>query len=129
MCLLLVCRFFTFILLLFLVHSMGIALFRFLGSLCRNEVIASTGGSFFFLILLLVGGFLLAKQNIPDWWIWAYWSAPQVSAWQTCVGLLLCFRMVLMPNSICNFMCNRGAIQRVFTVGAQELIQGIWPIY
>lgn len=53
---------------------MGIALFRFLGSLCRNEVIASTGGSFFFLVLLLVGGFLLAKQNIPDWWIWAYWS-------------------------------------------------------
>lgn len=70
----LLCRFFIFILLLFLVHSMGIALFRFLGSLCRNEVIASTGGSFFFLVLLLVGGFLLAKQNIPDWWIWAYWS-------------------------------------------------------
>ena len=66
-------RFFTFILLLFLVHSMGIALFRFIGGLARNEVIASTGGSFFFLILLLVGGFLLAKNRIPDWWIWAYW--------------------------------------------------------
>lgn len=66
-------RFFTFILLLFLVHSMGIGLFRFIGGLARNEVIASTGGSFFFLILLLVGGFLLAKNRIPGWWIWAYW--------------------------------------------------------
>lgn len=56
---------------------MGIALFRCIGALARNEVIASTGGSFFFLILLLVGGFLLAKQNIPDWWIWAYWSVQQ----------------------------------------------------
>jgi ABC-type multidrug transport system permease subunit len=52
---------------------MGIALFRFIGGLARNEVIASTGGSFFFLILLLVGGFLLAKNRIPNWWIWAYW--------------------------------------------------------
>lgn len=60
---------------------MGIAMFRFLGALCRNEVIASTGGSFFFLILLLVGGFLLAKQDIPDWWIWAYWSVQQLCAW------------------------------------------------
>ena len=60
---------------------MGIAMFRFLGALARNEVIASTGGSFFFLILLLVGGFLLAKQNIPDWWIWAYWSVQQLCAW------------------------------------------------
>ena len=53
---------------------MGIALFRFIGALARNEVIASTGGSFLFLILLLVGGFLLSKSDIPDWWIWAYWS-------------------------------------------------------
>ena len=60
---------------------MGIALFRFLGALARNEVIASTGGSFFFLVLLLVGGFLLAKQDIPDWWIWAYWSVQQLCAW------------------------------------------------
>lgn len=56
-----------------MVHSMGIGMFRALGALARNEVVASTGGSFFFLVLLLVGGFLLAKGSIPDWWIWAYW--------------------------------------------------------
>ena len=37
-------RFFTFVLLLFLLHSMGIALFRLTGSICRDETIASTGG-------------------------------------------------------------------------------------
>ena len=31
-------------LLLFLLHSMGIALFRLTGAICRNETIASTGG-------------------------------------------------------------------------------------
>lgn len=53
-----------------MLHSMGIGLFRFNGSLMRNENIASTGGAFLFLILLLLGGFLLAKNDIPPWWIW-----------------------------------------------------------
>jgi ABC-type multidrug transport system permease subunit len=61
-------RFFTLILLLAMLHNMGISLFRFNGSLCRNENIASTGGAFLFLVLLLLGGFLLAKNDIPPWW-------------------------------------------------------------
>lgn len=101
----LACRFFIFVLLLFLVHSMGIALFRFLGSLCRNEVIASTGGSFFFLVLLLVGGFLLAKQNIPDWWIWAYWS----------VCLTSC---CLLPT--CNWVCIAINMEHMEHIGDNE---------
>ncbi len=63
-------RFFTLILLLAMLHNMGISLFRFNGSLCRNENVASTGGAFLFLVLLLLGGFLLAKGDIPPWWIW-----------------------------------------------------------
>ena len=66
-------RFFTLVLLLFLLHSMGLSLFRFQGSLCRDENIASTGGAFLFLVMLLLGGFLLAKDDIPPWWIWFYW--------------------------------------------------------
>ena len=49
-------RFFTLVLLLFLLHSVGLAIFRFQGSLCRNENIASTGGAFLFLVMLLLGG-------------------------------------------------------------------------
>ncbi|BDA40539.1 Pleiotropic drug resistance protein 1 [Coccomyxa sp. Obi] len=69
-------RFFTLILLLAMLHNMGISLFRFNGSLCRNENVASTGGAFLFLVLLLLGGFLLAKGDIPPWWIWFYWIDP-----------------------------------------------------
>jgi len=57
-------RFFTFVLLMFLLHSMGIGMFRCIASLCRDETISSTGGSFFFLALLLLGGFLLARRAL-----------------------------------------------------------------
>ena len=55
-------RFLTFMLLMFLLHSMGIGMFRVIASLCRDETVSSTGGSFFFLALLLLGGFLLARR-------------------------------------------------------------------
>ncbi len=55
-------RFFTFMLLLFLLHSMGLGMFRVIASLCRDETISSTGGAFFFLTLLLLGGFLLPRS-------------------------------------------------------------------
>eukprot|EP00891_Asterochloris_glomerata_P005114 jgi/Astpho2/5114/Aster-06326 len=69
-------RFFTFVLLLALVHSMGIAMFRTIGALARNETVASTGGSFLFLVLLLLGGFLLAKQDMNPWTVWVFWANP-----------------------------------------------------
>ncbi|KAK9836331.1 hypothetical protein WJX81_006307 [Elliptochloris bilobata] len=68
--------FFTFVLLLFLLHSMGISLFRLSGSICRDETIASTGGAFLFLVMLLLGGFLLSVDKIPPWWIWFFWIDP-----------------------------------------------------
>ncbi len=54
------CRFFIFGLLLFLLHQMGIGMFRFIAGLARDDKIASTGGSFFFLSILVLGGFLLS---------------------------------------------------------------------
>ena len=48
-------------LLLALLHSMGITMFRFMASLCRHETIASTVGSSFFVTLILLGGFLLPR--------------------------------------------------------------------
>lgn len=55
--------------------SQGIGMFRCLASIFRNETVSSTGGAFFFLVLLLLGGFLLARGDIPGWWIWFYWCA------------------------------------------------------
>jgi hypothetical protein len=43
------------------IGTQGIAMFRFIAAVCRNETVASTGGAFFFLVLLLLGGFLLAR--------------------------------------------------------------------
>ena len=52
-------------LILFCLHTMGLGMFRFVASLCRNENVAATAGSFFFLVLLLLGGFLLPRGAPP----------------------------------------------------------------
>ena len=57
------CRFFTFLLYLFLLHTLGISMFRFVAALCRNETVMAVVGSAFFLILILLGGFLLSAGD------------------------------------------------------------------
>lgn len=69
-------RFFRYILLLFLMHQMAIALFRLIGALGRSMVIANTFGSFALVVVFVLGGFILAKQSIHPWWIWGYWISP-----------------------------------------------------
>lgn len=60
-------RFFIYVLLLFLLHGMGISLFRALSSAARNQTVSLIGGCFVFLLLLMLGGFLLAKDDTPVW--------------------------------------------------------------
>ncbi|KAH9560799.1 hypothetical protein CY35_06G126700 [Sphagnum magellanicum] len=69
-------RFFRYILVLFLLHQMGIALFRMIGALSRNMVIANTFGYFAVLVVFILGGFILARPDIHPWWIWGYWISP-----------------------------------------------------
>eukprot|EP00884_Botryococcus_braunii_P023385 jgi/Botrbrau1/9730/Bobra.0388s0022.1 len=69
-------RFLIFGILLFLLHQMGIGMFRLIAGLARDDKIASTGGSFFFLSILVLGGFLLSEDKIPPWWVWMYWINP-----------------------------------------------------
>jgi hypothetical protein len=57
------CRFFRYILLLFLMHQLAIALFRTIGALGRSMVIANTFGSFALLVVFLLGGFILARRK------------------------------------------------------------------
>jgi ABC-type multidrug transport system ATPase subunit len=56
-------RFFRYILLLFLMHQLAIALFRTIGALGRSMVIANTFGSFALLVVFLLGGFILARRK------------------------------------------------------------------
>jgi hypothetical protein len=70
------CRFFIFIAYLFLLHQMGIALFRLMGALGRELNRTNMFGSFVLVLLILLSGFALKRPDIHPWWIWVYWASP-----------------------------------------------------
>ncbi|KAJ9177235.1 hypothetical protein P3X46_012473 [Hevea brasiliensis] len=69
-------RFLRFMFLLFTVHQMALGLFRMMASITRDMVIANTFGSAALLIVFLLGGFIIPKESIKPWWIWAFWVSP-----------------------------------------------------
>ncbi|XP_043723660.1 ABC transporter G family member 31-like isoform X2 [Telopea speciosissima] len=69
-------RFFCFMFLLFSVHQMALGLFRMMGALARDMVIANTFGAAAVLIVLLLGGFMIPKAMIKPWWVWMFWLSP-----------------------------------------------------
>ncbi|KAK4492092.1 hypothetical protein RD792_002889 [Penstemon davidsonii] len=69
-------RFFRYLFLLFSVHQMALGLFRTMASLARDMIIANTFGSSALLIIFLLGGFILPKEMIKPWWVWAFWVSP-----------------------------------------------------
>ncbi|EFJ05502.1 hypothetical protein SELMODRAFT_137082 [Selaginella moellendorffii] len=69
-------RFFRQYLLLFVLHQMSSAMFRFIAGVCRTMVVANTGGSVALLIVFMLGGFIIPRAEIPKWWIWGYWISP-----------------------------------------------------
>ncbi|KAK4590522.1 hypothetical protein RGQ29_020894 [Quercus rubra] len=69
-------RLFKQYLLLLLVNQMASALFRAIGAMGRNMIVANTFGSFALLLLFALGGFILSKDDIKKWWIWGYWISP-----------------------------------------------------
>ncbi|KAL0536436.1 hypothetical protein IC582_025385 [Cucumis melo] len=73
-------RFFKHFLLLLCVNQMASALFRLIGALGRNIIVANTFGSFALLTVLVLGGFVLARDDVHPWWIWGYWTSPMMYA-------------------------------------------------
>ncbi|KAE8711247.1 Pleiotropic drug resistance protein 3 [Hibiscus syriacus] len=69
-------RFFKQYLLLLCLSQMASALFRFMGGLGRNIIVANTCGSFGMLTVLVLGGFILTRDSVKKWWIWGYWISP-----------------------------------------------------
>ncbi|KAJ7527147.1 hypothetical protein O6H91_16G039300 [Diphasiastrum complanatum] len=69
-------RFFRQFMLLFFINNMAQGLFRFIASLGRTMILASTFGSFTLLILFVLGGFIISRTNVRPWWIWGYWISP-----------------------------------------------------
>jgi ABC-type multidrug transport system ATPase subunit/ABC-type multidrug transport system permease subunit len=69
-------HFFRHWLILFMVHQMALSLFRLIGSVARVMTVAFTGGTFAIMVLVVLGGFIIDREHIPPWWIWAYWISP-----------------------------------------------------
>jgi len=73
-------RFFKQYVILLLVNQMSSGLFRFIGALGRNMIVANTFGSFALLLVFALGGFVLSRDDVKSWWIWGYWSSPMMYA-------------------------------------------------
>ncbi|KAL8497933.1 hypothetical protein ACS0TY_021327 [Phlomoides rotata] len=73
-------RFLQQFLLYFVLHQMSLALFRVMGSLGRNMIVANTFGSFAMLIVMALGGYIISRDRIPSWWIWGFWVSPLMYA-------------------------------------------------
>ncbi|KAG9150960.1 hypothetical protein Leryth_003090 [Lithospermum erythrorhizon] len=73
-------RFLKHYLLLLIEQQVASGLFRFIGGLGRDMIVANTFGSFALLILVALGGFVLAREDVKKWWIWGYWTSPLMYA-------------------------------------------------
>ncbi|KAH7834833.1 hypothetical protein Vadar_020121 [Vaccinium darrowii] len=69
-------RFFRHLILLFALHLVATSMFRFLASVFRTMVAASTGGFLLIKIFFFFGGFILPKPSIPTWLRWGFWISP-----------------------------------------------------
>ncbi|KAK2446080.1 pleiotropic drug resistance protein [Trifolium repens] len=64
--------------LLVCINQMASALFRFIGAVGRNVIVANTFGSFALIVILVLGGFILSRDDVKKWWSWGYWVSPMM---------------------------------------------------
>ncbi|CAN0915029.1 Pleiotropic drug resistance protein 1 [Linum grandiflorum] len=64
--------------LLVAINQMASAIFRFIAATGRNMIVANTFGSFVLLLLFVLSGFILSREDVKKWWIWAYWASPMM---------------------------------------------------
>ena len=55
---------------------MAICLFRAIGALARDLVVANALGSLALLTIMLMGGFVIPKASVHPWVVWLYWLDP-----------------------------------------------------
>ncbi|CAA0839123.1 ABC transporter G family member 40 [Striga hermonthica] len=66
-----------FFLLLFEIQAAS-SVFRLIGAMGRNIIIANTVGFFVLLLVFALGGFVLSRDSIKKWWIWGYYISPMM---------------------------------------------------
>ncbi|XP_037437839.1 ABC transporter G family member 41-like isoform X1 [Triticum dicoccoides] len=69
-------RFFCQLLVLFLMHTVTLSMFRCIASYCQTMVAGSVGGTMAFLATLLFGGFIIPRSFLPNWLKWGFWLSP-----------------------------------------------------
>ncbi|KAM0834135.1 hypothetical protein ACQ4PT_063809 [Festuca glaucescens] len=69
-------RFFRQLLILFLIHTTALSMFRCVASYCQTMVAGSVGGTLAFLVILLFGGFIIPRPFLPNWLKWGFWISP-----------------------------------------------------
>ncbi|KQJ92711.1 ABC transporter G family member 41 isoform X2 [Brachypodium distachyon] len=68
--------FFRQLLVLFLIHTVSLSMFRCVASYCQTMVAGSVGGTMAFLVILLFGGFVIPRSFLPNWLKWGFWLSP-----------------------------------------------------
>ncbi|KAF8034215.1 hypothetical protein BT93_C0486 [Corymbia citriodora subsp. variegata] len=71
-------RFFKQYFLLLCLNQVMSGLFRFIGAIGRNMIVASTFGTFGLLSIVVFGGFIISRDDVKPWWIWGYWISPMM---------------------------------------------------
>ncbi|KAH6758770.1 pleiotropic drug resistance 12 [Perilla frutescens var. frutescens] len=54
------------------------SLFKVIGAVGRNMIIANTFGFFILLLVFALSGFVLSRRNVKKWWLWGYYSSPMM---------------------------------------------------
>lgn len=69
-------RFFRQFLLLIVLHMSSTSMCRFLASVFKTDVAATTVGSLVLVLMFLFGGFILPRPSLPKWLRWGFWLSP-----------------------------------------------------
>ncbi|TVU13509.1 hypothetical protein EJB05_40569, partial [Eragrostis curvula] len=69
-------RFFRQLLVLFLIHSTALSVFRCVVAYCQTASVSSIGGSLSLLVMHLCGGFIIPQKSMPNWLQWVFWISP-----------------------------------------------------
>uniref|UniRef100_A0A0E0F6P0 ABC transporter domain-containing protein n=1 Tax=Oryza meridionalis TaxID=40149 RepID=A0A0E0F6P0_9ORYZ len=69
-------RYFRQLLVLFLVHTGALSLYRCVGSYCQTIAVGPIAATMSLLVILLFGGFLIPQPSMPNWLKWGFWLSP-----------------------------------------------------
>ncbi|KAM0834129.1 hypothetical protein ACQ4PT_063808 [Festuca glaucescens] len=69
-------RFFRQLLVLFLIHTGALSMFRCVASYCQTMGASTVGGTLAIQVILLLGGFIIPRPFLPNWLKWGFWLSP-----------------------------------------------------